>query len=143
MMSVSRRTAAIMLLGAGAFLLAGPALVRLMAQPAAVTNDAMQGRGGQDQVPNRRDVAVTAQDFRFSPDKIEVTQDDLVRITVTSRDVAYSITIDEYRLSRRVPAGGSTTLEFRADRTGTFTFYSNMSDARHESARGALVVRPH
>jgi plastocyanin len=142
MMSFSRRSAAIMLLGAGAFLLAGPALVRLMAQPDGMADEALQTRGGQDQMPNRRDFTVTAQDFRFAPDKLEVTQDDLVRITVTSRDVAYSITIDEYRLSRRVPAGGSTTLEFRADRTGTFTFYSNMSDTRHESARGSFIVRP-
>jgi heme/copper-type cytochrome/quinol oxidase subunit 2 len=72
-----------------------------------------------------------------------VTQDDLVKLTVQSQDVAYSLTIDVYRLSRRIPAGGSTTLEFRADRAGTFAFYSNMtSDARHSQTRGELVVTP-
>jgi heme/copper-type cytochrome/quinol oxidase subunit 2 len=55
--------------------------------------------------------------------------------------VAYSVTIDEYRVSRRVPAGGVTTLEFRADRPGTFPFYSNLtSDSRHSQARGQLIV---
>jgi cytochrome c oxidase subunit 2 len=127
-MMLTRRTAAVMLIGAGACLLAGPVLVRLFAQ---------------EQVPNRRDITITARDFRFSPERLEVTQDDLVKLTVQSADVTYSITIDEYRLSRRVPAGGATTIEFRADRAGTFTFYSNLtSDARHAQMRGELVVRP-
>jgi cytochrome c oxidase subunit II len=96
----------------------------------------------QEQAPNKRAITVTARDYRFSPNRIEVAQDDLVKLTVQSEDVAYSLTIDEYRVSRRVPAGGSTTLEFRADRTGTFTFYSNMTnDARHAQMKGELVVR--
>ena len=64
------------------------------------------------------------------------------RLSIESGDVAYSFTIDEYRLSRRIPAGGKTVVEFRADRDGTFKFYSDMtSDARHKSMIGALVVR--
>ena len=97
---------------------------------------------GQDQAPNRREITLTARNYRFTPNRIEVAQDDLVKLTVQSEDVAYSVTIDEYRVSRRVPAGGSTTLEFRADRPGTFAFYSNMTnDSRHSQMRGELVVR--
>ena len=97
---------------------------------------------GQEQAPNRREISLTASNYRFSPSRIEVAQDDLVKLTVQSEDNAYSVTIDEYRVSRRVPAGGSTTLEFRADRAGTFAFYSNLtSDSRHADMRGQLVVR--
>jgi len=96
----------------------------------------------QDQAPNRRELTLTARNYRFSPSRIEVAQDDLVKLTVQSEDNAYSVTIDEYRVSRRVPAGGSTTLEFRADRAGTFAFYSNLTnDTRHAQMRGELVVR--
>ncbi len=96
----------------------------------------------QEQAPNRREIALTARNYRFSPNRIEVAQDDLVKLTVQSEDNAYSVTIDEYRVSRRVPAGGTTTLEFRADRAGTFAFYSNLTnDARHAQMRGELVVR--
>jgi heme/copper-type cytochrome/quinol oxidase subunit 2 len=96
----------------------------------------------QDQAPNRREFTITVRDYRFSPNRLEVSQDDLVKVTVQSQDVAYSLTIDAYRVSRRVPAGGSTTLEFRADQTGTFTFYSNLTnDSRHAQTRGDLVVR--
>ena len=96
----------------------------------------------QEQAPNRREITLTAKNYRFSPTRIEVAQDDLVKLTVQSEDVAYSVTIDEYRVSRRVPAGGTTTLEFRADRMGTFTYYSNLtSDARHAQMKGEIIVR--
>lgn len=126
-MRASRRTLAFTLIGAGC-VIAAPFVARLLAQ---------------DQAPNRREFTITARDYRFSPSRMEVAQDDLIKLTVRSEDVAYSLTIDEYRVSRRVPAGGSTTLEFRADRPGTFAFYSNLtSDTRHAQARGELVVSP-
>ena len=96
----------------------------------------------QEQAPERRDLTITAKDFRFSPSRVEVGRDDLVRLTVKSEDVAYGFTIDDYRVSKRVPAGGSVVLELRADREGSFPFYSNMtSDSRHAQMRGELVVR--
>ena len=95
----------------------------------------------QDQAPTRRDVSVTVKDFRFSPARIAVSRNDLVRVTVQSEDVAYSFTIDAYRVSKRIPAGGSVSFEFLADREGSFPFYSSLtSDARHSEARGELVV---
>jgi heme/copper-type cytochrome/quinol oxidase subunit 2 len=124
---MTRRILGLMLI-TGAGLLVFPAVARLFAQ---------------EQPPTRREFTVRASDFRFAPDKIEVSQDDIVKLTVSSTDTAYSFTIDEYRVSKRVPAGGSVTFEFRADRPGAFPFYSNMtSDARHQKMRGQLVVRP-
>ena len=64
-------------------------------------------------------------------------------MTIRSEDVAYSFAIDEYRIVRRVPARGTTAFDFRADRAGTFRFYSNLtSDAGHGRMQGELVVRP-
>ena len=126
-MTLKGRTLGLILLGTGACLLAGSAS-RLFAQ---------------DQAPNRREFSIIARDYRFSPDRLEVMQDDLVKLTVESADVAYSFTIDEpYRVSRRIPAGGKAVIEFRADQAGAFDFYSNMtSDARHSKMRGQLTVR--
>jgi heme/copper-type cytochrome/quinol oxidase subunit 2 len=96
----------------------------------------------QDQAPNRPAFTLVARDFQFSPNRLEVTQDDLVKVTIRSEDVAYSFAIDEYRIVRRVPAGSSTTFEFRADRAGTFRFYSNLtSEPGHARMQGQLVVR--
>jgi cytochrome c oxidase subunit 2 len=130
-MKLTRRTIGFLIMGTGAWVLVGPAVVRLFAHSAAA-----------QEAPNRRELTIVARDFQFSPARLEVMQDDLVKFTVRSEDVAYSLTIDEYRVSKRVPAGGSTTFEFRTDRVGTFPFYSNLtSDARHRQARGQLVVR--
>jgi heme/copper-type cytochrome/quinol oxidase subunit 2 len=129
------RTRSIVRLFASAFALAAAGAGVLVAR-------ATTASAAQDQSPTSRDVAITARDFRFTPDRIEAAQDDLVRLTVRSEDVAYSFNIDEYRVSRRVPAGGSVVIEFRADRSGAFPFYSNLtSDTRHEQARGQLIVR--
>ena len=99
------------------------------------------GLAGQDPTPARHDITITGRNYRFAPDRIDVRQDDLVKLTVRSDDVAYGFTIDAYRLSRRVQAGGSTTVEFHANQAGTFTFYSNLTtDPRHAQMRGQLVV---
>jgi nitrous-oxide reductase len=106
----------------------GPAVVRLFAQ---------------EQAPNRRDFTITIRDYRFSPDRVEVTQDDLVKITLHADDQAHSFAIDEYRILKRIPAGGSTTFEFRADRPGTFPFYCGLTSSEgHNRMRGRLVVHP-
>ena len=120
-----------LLVGTGIYLSAGPFVRRVLAAPAA-----------QDQAPTRREFTVTARDYSFSPNRVEVQQDDLIKLTVQSADNAYGFTIDDYRVSKRVPAGGSTVVEFRADRAGTFAFYSNLSnDTRHSKMSGQLIVR--
>ncbi len=126
-MKLTRRSLGLMLLGAGGVLLTGPTVARLLAQ---------------DQAPNRREFTVVAKDFHYSPARIEVMQDDLVKLTIRSEDIAHSFTIDEYRIAKRVPAGGSTTFEFQADRPGTFPFYCMLtSDPGHKMMHGELVVR--
>ena len=121
---MTRRTVGALLLGAGACLLAG-----------AVSR-------AQEQAPNRREFSISARDYTFSPNRLEVIQNDLVKLTVESADVAYGFAIDHYKISRRVPPGGKTVIEFRADEAGTFSYYSNMtSDDRHAKMRGDLVVR--
>jgi heme/copper-type cytochrome/quinol oxidase subunit 2 len=126
-MKFSRRSVGLALIGAGVGIMAGPAVLRLFAQ---------------DQAPNRPEFTIVAKGFHYSPTRIEVTQDDLVKLTVRSEDVAHSFSIDEYRIVKRVPAGGSTTFEFRADRPGTFRFYCNLTnDAGHRQMEGQIVVR--
>lgn len=126
-MRITRRSLGFLLLGVGGVLLAtAPAVARLLAQEA----------------PNRREFTIVAKNFHYSPERIEVMQDDLVKLTVRSEDIAHSFTIDDYRIAKRVPAGSSTTFEFQADRPGTFAFYCALTgDPGHKMMRGELVVR--
>ena len=97
----------------------------------------------QEQTPNRREVALAARDHTFVPNRIEVVQDDLVRISLTSDDRPYSFAIDAYRIMRRAGAGRTTVFEFRADQAGTFTFYCSLtSDPQCRDMKGTLVVSP-
>jgi heme/copper-type cytochrome/quinol oxidase subunit 2 len=91
--------------------------------------------------PARREVTVVIQGGKFTPNRVQVAQDDLVTLIVRSEDAAHSFAVDEYRIARRVPAGGSTSFEFRADRPGTFPFYCNLtSEPGHRAERGELIV---
>ncbi len=96
----------------------------------------------QDQAPNRREVTILARDYAFVPNRIEVTQDDLVRISLTSDARAYSFAIDAYRILKRVGPKKTIVFDFRADQAGTFTFYCNLTSAPGcMDMRGTLVVR--
>ena len=106
------------------------------------TNAQAVPAAAQDQAPNRREITIVEKDFHYTPDRIEVTQDDLVKLTVRSTDVAHGFAIDEYRIAKRIPAGGSDTFEFRADQAGTFPFYCNLTgEPGHQGEHGQLVVR--
>ena len=89
-----------------------------------------------------REFTINGDHFTFSPVRIEVQKDDLVKITFSARDIAHSITIDQYRIAKRAAAGQSVTFEFRADQPGTFRFYCNLTtDDRCRKMEGELVVR--
>jgi nitrous-oxide reductase len=97
----------------------------------------------QDQGPTARPFSVTAQRYRFDPMRIEVSQGDVVKIELSTADVAHSMTIDAYRISKRATPGQPVTFEFRADQAGTFPFYCDLkSEDGCRRMRGELIVKP-
>jgi plastocyanin len=100
------------------------------------------GLAAQEPAQNRRDFTITARDHTFTPDTLEVTQDDLVKITLTSEDRPASFAIDAYRIIKRVAGHSSVTFEFRADQAGTFPFYCNLTkDPGCKEMKGILKVK--
>jgi cytochrome c oxidase subunit 2 len=92
----------------------------------------------------QRHVEVSARKYAFTPGRIEVNQDDLVKITLRSEDIAHSLTIDAYRIAKRVSPSQPVTFEFRADQAGTFSYYCNLQiDDGCRQMHGQLVVKPH
>jgi heme/copper-type cytochrome/quinol oxidase subunit 2 len=97
----------------------------------------------QDQASTVRPWTVTASRYRFDPPRIEVFQDDLVKIDLRTDDIAHSMTIDAYRLAKRVSPGQSVTFEFRADQPGAFLYYCNLQiEDGCRQMRGELLVKP-
>jgi heme/copper-type cytochrome/quinol oxidase subunit 2 len=74
-----------------------------------------------------REFTIVGDHYAFSPSTIQVNKNDLVKITFTARDIPHSFTVDDYRIAKRASAGQTVTFEFRADRSGPFTFYCNLS----------------
>ena len=87
---------------------------------------------------------VSARKYAFVPPRLEVRQDDLVKITLTTDDIPHSFTIDGYRIAKRVNPGQTVVFEFRADEAGRFPVYCNLTiDEGCKAMRGELIVRPH
>ena len=100
--------------------------------------------GVQVQGPTERPFSVTARRYAFLPTRIEVFEGDLVKIELRTEDIAHSLTIDDYRIAKRVGPGQPVTFEFRAERAGTFPFYCDLqNEAGCRKMRGELVVKPH
>jgi heme/copper-type cytochrome/quinol oxidase subunit 2 len=95
----------------------------------------------------KRDFNVSAKKYRFTvsgtdAQEIRVSQDDLVRITLSSEDVPHSFTLPEYRIQKRVEPGREVVFEFRAERAGRFEFYCSMTNdnCRERGMVGVLIV---
>jgi cytochrome c oxidase subunit II len=99
----------------------------------------------QDPVRPPQEVRITARKYAFSPSRIEVQENDLVKVTMDAVDIPHSFTIDDhsYRIAKRATPGHPAVFEFRADKAGTFTFYCNLTtDPNCRNMRGELVVKP-
>jgi cytochrome c oxidase subunit 2 len=95
----------------------------------------------QAQEGGERKLTVSAHKYSFSPTRIEVQQDDLVRITFSTSDIPHSFTIDKYRIAKRVEPGKPIVFEFRADQPGRFPIYCNLTaDERCKEMVGELIV---
>ena len=91
---------------------------------------------------SKREFTVHAKRFAFAPARLDVTQDDMVKVTFTADDIAHSFTVDDYRIAKRAEAGQTVTFEFRADRPGTHRIYCNLTnDDGCRRMHGELVVR--
>jgi heme/copper-type cytochrome/quinol oxidase subunit 2 len=122
-------------------MISSSAFAKVAAGSALVLAAAVFGLPGRAQEGGERRFTVSAHKYAFSPARLEVRQDDLVRITFSTDDIPHSFTIDKYRIAKRVEPGRPIVFEFRADQPGRFPIYCNL--AADEGCRkmiGELVV---
>lgn len=87
-----------------------------------------------------REFTIRGDQFTFTPTRIEVQKDDIVKVTFTAVDMPHSFTADEYRIAKRANAGQTVTFEFRA--SGNGRFYCNLAqDERCKGMHGEIVVK--
>lgn len=89
-----------------------------------------------------KEFTIEAFQFGFSPSTIKVNQGDKVRIIASSRDVPHGLAIPEFGVNMYLPGPAPKTIEFIADKKGTFTFYCNIPcGSGHSSMRGQLIIK--
>jgi cytochrome c oxidase subunit II len=91
-----------------------------------------------------KEIAVVAERFKFTPDRIEVNQGDHVRLTVRSADGTHGLAIKKLKLDLEVPKGGApAVLEFDATTPGEYQISCSEYCGRgHSHMKAVLVVNP-
>ncbi len=90
---------------------------------------------------NRKEFTITAKQWAFSPSSIKVKKGDMVVLKVTSADVAHGLMLPAFNVNTTINKGETKTIEFVADKAGTFTFSCNVPcGAGHKAMTGTLVV---
>jgi len=89
-----------------------------------------------------KEFAVAASQFTFDPETIRVKEGDTVRLVVTSTDVPHGLSIPEFGVnSGAIGAGETKTVEFVANKKGTYAFFCSVfCGSGHKSMKGTLVV---
>lgn len=95
----------------------------------------------QESESNVVEIEVTAKQWEFIPNPIRVNLGDRVRLKITSVDVSHGFALPDFGVSQRLSPGRTETVEFTADKAGSFTFFCNVvCGSGHSRMRGTLVV---
>jgi heme/copper-type cytochrome/quinol oxidase subunit 2 len=96
----------------------------------------------KDDVDDVKTVEITASKFQFDPATITVTEGDRVRLRLHSLDRPHAFAIKAFRVKALIPRAGETiTVEFVADRAGSFDFTcAEYCGTGHARMKGRLVV---
>jgi cytochrome c oxidase subunit 2 len=86
---------------------------------------------------------VVAYQYGFEPSTITVKKGDRVKITFTSRDAGHGVFIPDFEVA--TPAfgkGQSQTIEFVADKSGTFEYLCSVyCGSGHPTMKGTIIVQ--
>jgi nitrosocyanin len=79
--------------------------------------------------------------FYYKPNEIRVKKGEKVKIVMSSKDMMHDFVIDELKVKMPVTKGGETgTVEFVADKAGTYEFYCSVGQHRAQGQVGKLIV---
>lgn len=89
-----------------------------------------------------REIIVEGEEFSFSPSTITVKEGE--RIMLTFKNVGtfpHNFIIDELDVkTETINAGEEVTIEFVADKSGTFAFYCGVGNHRQQGMEGEAIV---
>jgi heme/copper-type cytochrome/quinol oxidase subunit 2 len=86
-------------------------------------------------------VTMDAGSFYYSVKTITVKKGEKVKIVMTSRDMMHDLNIDELDVKLPITKSGETnSIEFTADKVGTFEYYCSVGQHRKQGQVGKITV---
>jgi len=87
------------------------------------------------------EIKVTAKKYEFEPGTIHVKKGEHVKLVITAVDHDHGFKLAAFQIDRLLKKGEATTVEFTADRSGTFPFEcSHFCGLGHKKMKGEVVV---
>ena len=87
------------------------------------------------------EIQVTAKKYEFDPNTITVKKGEHVKLTITAIDHDHGFKLEAFGIDKLLKKGQAATIEFTADKAGTFPFQcSHFCGIGHGKMKGQLVV---
>lgn len=110
----------------------------MKAEPTTSSNGAMKAENSA----SVKEFTVEGSNFSFTPNKLEVNKGDKVKITFKNSDGMHDFVLDEFNAKTPViQSGQQATVEFTADKAGTFQYYCSVANHRAMGMVGTLTVK--
>ena len=88
-----------------------------------------------------KEFSVKGKNFSFTPGTLTVNKGEKVRITFTDESGSHDFVVDGYNVRTKVlQTGQSETIEFIADKSGSFEYYCSVGSHRSMGMKGTLIV---
>ncbi|MFZ2555589.1 MAG: cupredoxin domain-containing protein [Minisyncoccia bacterium] len=89
-----------------------------------------------------KEFTVTGKNFSFSPGNLTVKKGDRVKITFVNDAGTHDLVVDGYEARTQIIKGGAReTIEFVADKAGSFEYYCSVGSHRQMGMKGTLIVQ--
>jgi len=97
------------------------------------SSDMMMGEG--------KEIVVSGSNFAFAPSEIKVKKGEKVMITFKNTGGFHDFVIDEFDVrTNQIKDGEEESVEFTADKAGTFEYYCSVGQHRQMGMKGKLIV---
>ena len=89
-----------------------------------------------------REVAVNGDEFSFSPASIRVTKGEKISLVFNNvGNFPHNFTVGELSVATKtIQGGGTDTVEFTAEKSGTFSYYCSVGNHRAQGMEGEMEV---
>ena len=88
------------------------------------------------------EIQITLKKYEFSPGSLHVKKGERVKLIMAAVDHDHGFKLDAFGVNQKVSKGTTATVEFTADKSGSFQFRcSTVCGLGHRGMKGILVVQ--